>query len=244
MSFHDSTATPFDDHFVFAEIGVSTPALESVDSAHTFHVGQPITDVAITAQVPVTLTLADFGRLFYGVADVDQTTGVAPPASGTTDDNREFRLIPSHIFKAGAADALKAYYNLWETGANGKYGWTDVASAVPGIHLEDKLIPVWMRDMGCIDEERLALGSLVQLKKNLHKAEVLNCGVYNIFGYSYGDMKAEYNKQSSDDFETVAAPPVPTAAATYANVALDLIISNATTNAKNVLVRISFRVGG
>ena len=230
--------------FIFAEIGLVTSSVKHIDIRHIFNISKPVEGTAITG---VPISTANFQKLFYGTPDnSDDGVGFNPDQKATP-----FSFTRSHVIKDSADGIkIKAYYNLaqddTDTTNRGKYAWSDTSGTVSGLHFEEKVLPVWMNDMGCMDENYLSTASLLRLKKELHSGELLNCGSYDIYGYNWGEFETEYEAQTgrtfaADTLSGSVAPPAVTAGA-GANVALDIMVSNSNSLAKNILFRISYTV--
>lgn len=235
--------TQLEDLFIFAEIGMATSSVRHIDNQHIFNISKPVTGDNITG---VPISTANFQKLFYGTPDnSDDGIGFDPEQKATP-----FSFTSSHVIKDSPDGIkIKAYYNLAQddtiTTDKGKYAWSETSSTNSGLHFEEKVIPVWLHDMGCMDENNLSMASLVRLKKELHTGELLNCGSYDIYGYCWGDFETEYKIHTGRSFavDTVAASDsgvVP--AGTGANVGIDIMLTNSNPMAKNILLRVSYTV--
>tara|TARA_B110000208_G_scaffold172363_1_gene215358 strand:- start:1589 stop:2341 length:753 start_codon:yes stop_codon:yes gene_type:complete len=234
-----------DDLFIFAEIGMATSSIRQIDLRHIFNISKPVTGDIITG---VPISTANFQKLFYGTPD-NSDDGVG---FDTEQKATPFSFTSSHVINDSTEGVkLKAYYNLAQDDTiatdKGKYAWSETSSTNSGLHFEEKVISVWLHDMGCMDENNLSTASLVRLKKELHRGEFLNCGSYDIYAYNWGDFETEYEKHTGRTFaaDTVAASaPGATTVVTAgsANVALDIMLSNSNPLAKNILLRVSYTV--
>ena len=232
---------PLTNLFVFAEMGLATATLQQIDDKHIFNISKP---VAGTTIVGIPISTGVFQKLFYGTVDDEDVDGIS---FDSTKKATKFSLaIPSTIKGTVNGELIKKYYNL-SLVTDGKYAWNDTEGTVAGLHFEEKALPTWMHDMGCMDEDNLSMSSLVRLKQELHSGETINCGSYDIYGYKWGEFEYEYKKQTGVDFsvdtqvgDPTASPPIE--AGTGANVALDIMLSNSNSLAKNILLRISFTV--
>jgi hypothetical protein len=245
---YNNIVDPLENLFIFAEIGLNTSALQQIDDKHTFNISKPESRQDI---VGIPISTSNFQKVFYGTADNSEDgvsfdhTKKATPFSFTRSST--IKDTPNGLL-------LKSYYNLSQEQL-GRYAWSDSTDSEPGLHLEDKVLPVWMNDMGCMDEENLSMSSLVRLKKELHSGEILNCGSYDIYGYRWGEFEKEYKVQTNREFandtrasqDAIGSPGTSdykqaVSAGNGANVALDIILSNSNSMAKNILIRISFTV--
>lgn len=241
-TFHEGIE-PLTNLFVFAEMGLATATLQQIDDKHIFNISKPVAGTTIVG-IPISTSI--FQKLFYGTVDDEDVDGIS---FDSTKKNTKFSLTrPSAIKDTTDGAIINSYYKL-SAGTNdvGKYAWSDTDGIVPGLHFEEKVLPTWMDDMGCMDEDNLSMSSLVRLKQELHSGETINCGSYDIYGYKWGEFEYEYKKQTGVDFsvdtqvgDPTASPPIE--AGTGANVALDIMLSNSNSLAKNILLRISFTV--
>lgn len=222
-----------EDLFIFAEIGLTTSSVQQIDSKHIFNISKPVLGVDIVG-IPISLT--NFQLVFYGTSD-NSIDGIS---FDTTQKTKPFTLTRSYdINNTDNGKLIKSYYNFYQDNTDltdpGKYAWSSVSSTIPGLHFEERVLPVWINDIGC-GEDNLSVTSLVRLKQELHSGEILNNGSYDIYGYNWGEFETGYQAQTDRTFASDVAT------ANGANVAIDIMLTNSNSMTKNILLRVSYTV--